>query len=75
MELLLPVPSVEARTSWRPTCGQSERLGPTVDDPLGMTSVELSNLGSQGEILESWMDLSTTEVNKGQVIHTVLIRS
>ena len=50
-------------------------LGPTVDDPLGMTSVELSNLGSQGEILESWMDLSTTEVNKGQVIHTILIRS
>ena len=50
-------------------------LGPTVDDPLGMTSVELSNLGSQGEILESWMDLSTTEVNKGQVIHTILICS
>ena len=42
-------------------------FGPMVDDPLGMTSVDLANLGMQGEVVDGWMDLNTTEVNKGQV--------
>ena len=42
-------------------------IGPMVDDPLGMTSVDLASLGMQGEVAEGWMDLNTTEVNKGQV--------
>lgn len=42
-------------------------IGPMVDDPLGMTSVNLDNLGMQGVVADGWMDLNTTEVNKGQI--------
>ena len=42
-------------------------FGPMVDDPLGTTSVNLTNLGMQGEVVDGWMDLYTTKVNKGQV--------
>jgi len=42
-------------------------FGPMVDDPLGMTSVDLANLGMHGEVADGWMDLNTTEVNRGQI--------
>ena len=38
-----------------------------VDGPLGMTSLDLTILGMQGDVVDGWMDLNTTEVNKGQV--------
>ena len=41
--------------------------GPGVDDPLGMTSVDLKNLGMQGDVAEMLMDLKSTKANKGQV--------
>jgi len=42
-------------------------MGPMVDDPLGMTSLDLTTLGMQGDVVDGWMDLNTTEVNKGQI--------
>ena len=41
--------------------------GPGVDDPLGMTSFDLKNLGMQGDVAEMLMDLKSTKANKGQV--------
>ena len=49
-------------------------IGPMVDDPLGMTSVDLANLGLQGEVADGWMELNTTEVNKGQVKLVVFLK-
>ena len=41
--------------------------GPGVDDPLGMTSVDLKNLGMQGDVVEMLLNLKTTKATKGQV--------